>query len=140
MTTTPAKHVLAIGLKSANPGDNVPLSPAAIQEAAQREVASLKSQNNIVLTPYFVDQSLGSAVEELREKVLADVRPLLRERTWDGVAVGNGVRGNPALTLLFEGVINCVLEEVRPAPRMTFPVHPGEMGRVVRRGFGIGEE
>ena len=63
---------------------------------------------------------------------VAEVRELLIAQTFDVVLIGNGVRGVPRFTELFEQLVNAV-HELAPRARFAFNVDPPGTLEALRR-------
>ncbi|MBV9720539.1 MAG: hypothetical protein JO082_01290 [Mycobacterium sp.] len=61
-----------------------------------------------------------------------EVRKALTNSAFDIVMVGNGVRGNPQYTVLFEQVVN-VVHELAPRARFAFNADPPSTLEALRR-------
>ena len=68
---------------------------------------------------------------------LKQLRKELQSRAWDGVLLGWCVRGHAEFTVLFEDVVNLVVEEVREKPetRLMFITGPSNLVEGTLRSF-----
>jgi hypothetical protein len=66
---------------------------------------------------------------------LEAARKVLKSKYWDGISIGFGVRGQKEYSEVFEKLVNICLEEVKPAPKMLFPVGPNQLFLAVQRVF-----
>jgi hypothetical protein len=72
------------------------------------------------------------------DTIVTDFKKALQSRDhWDGISIGYGVRGNVALTALFERLVNTALEEVQPPPKLIFTEWVDKVYGSVRRVFPI---
>ncbi|HEX8812558.1 MAG TPA: hypothetical protein VF742_11260 [Terracidiphilus sp.] len=69
------------------------------------------------------------------ETGLADFRNQLRTQSCDGVLIGGGVAGNPALSYFMEQIIDAT-HEVVPKAKILFYNHVDDVQTVVGRWFG----
>ena len=65
---------------------------------------------------------------------LEKVKERLRSKPWDGVVVGFGVRGNPKLTDIFEGLVNAA-SEILPGVKFGFASSPEDAFPCITRNF-----
>jgi hypothetical protein len=64
----------------------------------------------------------------------AEIRKRFAERPFGVALVGSGVRLLPENTVLFERIVN-VLVDLQPDIRLSFPTSPQDMLGAIRRGF-----
>lgn len=106
-----------------------------------------------VTTPDGLKQALNTMVQQAAEKGF-DVRVLqlddvddgcawlktvsgtLASRSWDGFIIGNGIRGTPSLTILFEQLIK-IGREIAPKTPMGFNTHPLDVLDTIQRMFAL---
>lgn len=71
---------------------------------------------------------------------MQDAVEVLRSKPWDAVSIGFGVRGNPAYTSVFEGLVNAVSDYVRPVPILLFQARPDGLSESAKRmaSSGVG--
>jgi len=60
----------------------------------------------------------------------------LKNKYWNGVIVGFGVRGDPDLTVFFEQIINAV-QQYSPTTKLLFNSSPDSVLDAAKRGFPI---
>lgn len=119
----PGKAILGIGLTS-GPGHDDESIRRSITE--QRALA-LAAGFDVVACTFDPSSSRAAVADVIREKA--------RERQWDGVMLGFGIRGDPAMTELFEVAVNTCVQEMRPAPRFAFNVTPTTAVQAIVRSF-----
>lgn len=129
------KKVLTMGLYEA-PG----IPHQNIAAAIERDTAKL-SEIGIFLEAFYVNLEgrdfKNTDVSDLYAGIVADARVKLKEKQWDAVSIGNGVRGVTELTPLFEVLANAVVEEVKPLPKMLFALAPDGASERVRKAYGM---
>lgn len=119
MTT---KSILVIGLV---------LAPSPAASAMQTAVkAAIKQAHEVGYRAetYAVDITDGDHMETFRG--------FLKERTWDGVMIGWGIRGALEHTELFEKLVNGVLAYVKPTPKFVFSLKPDGFIDAIQRVLG----
>lgn len=125
-TTTPpvsSKAILGIGLTS-GPGHD---EESIRRSIAEQRALALEAGFDVVACTFDPSTSPTTVAGLIRDKV--------RERQWDGVMLGFGIRGNPAVTELFEVAVNICVHEMRPAPRFAFNVTPTTAVEAIVRSF-----
>lgn len=122
-TSTTSPIVLVIGLKQ-GPG----FDAATIQRFAAEQTAKVKEAgidiNGLILDPHAPHEAL---LEQVHAKLEEQPR-------WDGVVIGFGIRGDGALTILFERIVNMCVQEFKIS-RFGFNSTPGDTAEAVIRGF-----
>lgn len=133
----PTKHLLNMGLKA---GPGMPAS--TIIESIQRDSAILADMG-FDHEEFFLDvDPEDPEAPKLFPSIVSEARSFLRAnkgKEWDVVNLGGGVRRVPEMTELFEALVNVVLEEVRPAPKMIFTLRPDAASAAVRRAYEMEE-
>jgi hypothetical protein len=116
MATAP-KNVLVIGLKF-GVGQAAHLTAEVIEGMTNSEVERAKEHGyNLTV--------LAVSPDEAGE--MGAIREALRSKQWDGVSIGNGVRGSVKYTAWFEQIVNAVIQEVHPTPVLSFAVTPDKI-------------
>ena len=118
------KQILVLGLKASISSSIGNANADTVRNLIQKEVEKAAADGYEVSTYLFDIENKNMGTE---------VREHLRSRQWDGVATGYGVRGNTELTHLFEDLVNAVLEEVKPPPKMIFQVRPDALAEATKR-------
>lgn len=80
--------------------------------------------NYITLDRFLVDPS-NPDVDGMRNKI--------RERSWDVVAIGYGVRASQAWTGVFELMVNMAAQEGKSVPKFAFNLMPNQVLEAVMR-------
>lgn len=65
---------------------------------------------------------------------LDEVKNVLASQSWDGFIIGNGIRGNPDFTTVFEKLIR-IGREMAPNTPMGFNTHPLDILETIERMF-----
>lgn len=133
------KSVLLVGGGGQGPPSDGPPLPAALK-ATQSDSTNLKRALDAMIhraaeldTDVRVMQLQDTSNEQ--QLLWADaVRAALEERSWDGFIIGNGIRGTPSLTMLFEKLVNAA-RVVAPGIPMGFNTHPMDVLDTIRRMF-----
>ena len=76
--------------------------------------------------------SVQTCLTDFGETAEAVVRSRLKEKPFDCILIGAGVRANPSNLLLFEKLIN-VVHEHAPQAKLCFNTMPGDTAAAVRR-------
>lgn len=104
-------------------------SPAGLKQALDTmisEAAEIGCEVRVIQLPNLDLQQQAIWAQE--------VRTVLASQKWDGFIIGNGIRGTPSLTILFEQLIN-MAREVAPHTQLGFNTHPLDVIDVLRRMF-----
>jgi hypothetical protein len=121
------KRVLAIGLDpeyadfSGMPG----LTPAVVRAYIDAQIEEMRALG------YQAESCLVDTGEDAHQAV----ERVLRERAFDCIVIGNGLRTPPAALLLFERILNLV-HELAPASRIAFNTKPSDTAEAARRWIG----
>jgi len=121
--SAPLKNVLAIGVRglaSWTPKEAETLFKAEVEKARKAGFALELHQMQL---------------EQPQQQILDELARRLQQRTWDGVALGFGIRGDRDATPLFEKAVNMAVAGVRPTPRLAFPVLPDKIVEAFERVF-----
>ena len=123
------KAILGIGLRASPPGEDATApggrSAESIQAHVKIEMQKISAEG-YDMGIYYVDPENENLIDELRAKIQ-------EKKTWYGVAVGFGVRGHMEHTPLFEKIINTALAEIKPTPKLLFPLGPEDTYNAVKR-------
>jgi len=125
MTNT--KTVLVVGLDPtlidfSKPGYPPGMSVAKVQ-------AGIKSSEDELTR---LGYSVQTCLTDFGETAEAVVQSQLKQKRWDCVMIGAGVRLNPSNFLLFEKLVN-VVHEHAPQAKMCFNQLPADIGEAVKR-------
>ena len=129
--TTPRKTVLIIGL-----GPNIPVSAQEALQVDASQTPTLVAAEVEKAKAGGVDCSVFMPDPRDLAGTLEKLRAELREREWDAVSIGFGLRGLKEHTELFEGLVNLVVE-VRPGAGFAFPLGPADVWAAIQRRFGL---
>lgn len=127
-TCTGRKAILGLGLKGNHMYDE-----ATIQRNIEEQAAQAREAGFDLEACMFDRTSTPASVAEL-------IRAKLRERQWDGVMLGFGIRGpsDLATTALFETAVNLCAQEMKPTPRFAFNSSPMTTVQAIVRAFTPG--
>jgi hypothetical protein len=119
--------VLVIGIKpeAFTPEEMAPMNMSAEQLAAQieRDWAALRAEGVVGEMA-----SVGKDPDEAE----AEIRKRFAERSFGVALVGAGVRLLPQHTVLFERIVN-VLIDLQPGIRLGFPISPARIRETIQR-------
>jgi hypothetical protein len=121
------KQVLVLGIiKYVEERDEFPMKDASkISAMLDAEVAKAAAEG-FDFTIFEINPNTAGNMEDLEKK--------LREKKWDGVVIGGGVRMPGFMTSTFEDAVNLV---VKTGPfRMIFPAMPNEIAERCIRVLG----
>ena len=104
-------------------------TPENIKKLAEGELAKIREAGFHVET-FGIDVDSKDVLEETRQAVTS--------RQWDGISIGFGVRGTAELTPLFTDVVNMIVAEVKPTPKLMFALKPDALLVEVQRAFPEG--
>lgn len=121
-TSTTPKAILVIGQKEGPEYDAATIGHFAAEETAKCNKAG------------FDVEVLIFDAQGPHEVSLSIIRKSLGARKWDGVVIGFGVRGDRALTVLFEDTINVCVGEFG-ITQFGFNSSPGDTAEAVVRAF-----
>ena len=124
---TDKKNVLVVGLDPRLIDFTKPGYPPGMD--AQKVFAGIKSSEELLTGLGYNVQTCMTDFGETAESV---VKNELKERSWDCVLIGAGVRTVPSNFLLFEKLVN-VVHEHAPQARMCFNELPADIGESVKR-------
>lgn len=131
----PRKTILGLGLKAGADPKSAQWTPEKVRAAMEAQMQAARDAG-FELTPHLVEADPDRAVMESH---VADVRALLAEREFDGVAIGYGLRDQADLTPMFQGFVNAVVEvplaKGFKVPRMVFPLVPTEVLKALGEAF-----
>lgn len=128
----PTKKILVVGLKC-GAGPTIlanAWSAERVLEVVNSQIA-LGKMNGFDMINFPVD------ITRPRALILEELRDVLATGSWDGVSIGYGIRGKEELTLLFEGMVNIILEKVEPSPKLVFSLRPSNIWDAIKRQYGI---
>ena len=101
-------------------------------ETMKEELKKL-DQANFELSHHSVDPTLPL------ETLISEAKKQFQSKPWDGITIGNGVRGNPDFTNIFEKLVNLAIQHAKTADgvplRMAFPLLPSDVTAAVLRVF-----
>ncbi|KAF7978470.1 hypothetical protein HWV62_45593 [Athelia sp. TMB] len=125
---SPAPSVLLIGLPWDHPevAKQVP-DPTIIRDGLNAIAASIRSAG------YSYDFfPIGPDDASAKDALIAQ----MREKAYDGVMIGFGVRGAPELTVFFEETLNAI-KDTLPKARLLFNSSPPSTLDAVKRNFPL---
>ena len=119
------KSIISVGF-----GNNPAAAAAGVTNV--NEIVKIQGQKaqdlGFDLIPHFMSpESAADGLEALEAE--------LRKQTWDGVIVGGGVRMRSEHTLLFEKIVNTVVQESKGASKLIFPGGPDQIVPALVRSF-----
>lgn len=120
----PLKAIFTIGLRSNGQfPEHIIAQHMAQQKALARDAG-------------FEVQTCFPDPQDTSQAVVDALKAAIKSRPqWDGAMIGFGVRGDPALTTLFELAVNTCLEEMKPTPKFAFNVSPSSTVEALLRVF-----
>jgi hypothetical protein len=124
---TDKKSVLVVGLNPALIDFSKPGYPPGM--TTEKVLAGIKSSEDELTRLGYTVQTCMTDFGETAEAV---VQRQLKQRRWDCVLIGAGVRDNPSNLLLFEKLIN-VVHEHAPHAKLCFNRLPSDIGEAVKR-------
>jgi len=127
---TDKKTVLVIGLEPTLIDFSHPdYASTGLGLDATKVLAGLKSSENEL---FRLGYDVQMCLTDFGETAEAVVESQLKEKRYDCILIGAGVRTNPANFILFEKLIN-VVHEHAPQARLCFNTLPSDTGAAVRR-------
>ena len=124
---TDEKSVLVVGLDPTLIDFSKPGYPPGMDAA--KVFAGMKSaEDELIGLGYRVQM----CVTDFGETAEAVVENELKQKPWDCVMIGAGVRSNPSNFLLFEKLIN-VVHEHAPQAKICFNELPADIGKAIKR-------
>jgi len=124
---TPKKSVLVIGLDPALIDFSQPGYPPGMNTA--KVLAGLKSSEEELTRLGYIAQTCMTDFGETAEAV---AQSQLKQRPWDCVLIGAGVRTVPSNFMLFEKLVN-VVHEYAPQAKLCFNQLPHDIPEAVKR-------
>lgn len=124
---TDKKNVLVVGLDPRLIDFSQPGYPPGMD--AEKVFAGIKSSEELLTGLGYNVQTCMTDFGETAETVVANE---LKEKAWDCVMIGAGVRTVPSNFLLFEKLVN-VVHEHAPQAKMCFNELPADIGESVKR-------
>jgi DNA-binding LacI/PurR family transcriptional regulator len=121
------KNVLVVGIDPAIIDFSKPGYPPGM--TAEKVFAGIKAAEDELKALGYSPQTCKHDFGETAEAVVLEH---LRQRRWDCIMIGVGVRGNPSNFILFEKLINIVHEHA-PQARICFNEHPSDIAKAVKR-------
>ena len=121
------KTVLVIGLDPALIDFSKPGYPPGM--TAEKVLAGIKSSEDELAA---LGYSAQTCMHDFGETAEAVVLNHLKQKQWDCVMIGAGVRANPSNFILFEKLIN-VVHEHAPHARICFNELPSDIAKAVKR-------
>jgi hypothetical protein len=124
---TSNKHVLVVGLDPtlidfSKPGYAPGMSAAKV-------LAGIKSSEDELTR---LGYSVENCLTDFGETAEAVVQSHLKQKRWDCIMIGAGVRANPSNFLLFEKLVN-VVHEHAPQAKLCFNQLPHDTAEAVKR-------
>jgi hypothetical protein len=96
---------------------------------AEKVFAGIKSSEDELTS---LGYGVQTCLTDFGETAEAVVKSQLKQRPWDCVLIGAGVRVNPSNFILFEKLVN-VVHEHAPQAKMSFNQLPHDIGASVQR-------
>ena len=124
---TDKKSVLVVGLDPTLIDFSKPGYPPGMD--AENVFAGMKSSEDELTSLGYTVQTCLTDFGETAEAV---VQNQLKQKRWDCVMIGAGVRTNPSNFMLFEKLIN-VVHEHAPQAKLCFNQLPSDMAEAVKR-------
>ena len=124
---TDKKNVLVIGLDPALIDFSQPGYPPGMD--ATKVLAGLKSSEDELTR---LGYSVQMCLTDFGETAEAVVQSQLKQKRFDCILIGAGVRANPSNLMLFEKLIN-VVHEHAPQARICFNTLPSDTAAAVKR-------
>jgi len=121
------KSVLVVGLDPELIDFSKPGYPPGMN--AEKVLAGIKSSEDELTRLGYSVQTCKTDFGETAEAVVQDQ---LRQKRWDCVMIGAGVRNNPSHFLLFEKLVN-VVHEHAPQAKLCFNQLPSDIAEAVKR-------
>jgi len=121
------KSVLVVGLDPTLIDFSDPGYPPGMD--ATKVFAGIKSSEDLLSSLGYDVQTCMTDFGETAEEV---VESQLKQKPWDCVMIGAGVRTNPSNFILFEKLIN-VVHEHAPQARLCFNTLPSDTAAAVKR-------
>lgn len=130
MATQQQVSILTIGLDfdwaAANLQEKI--DTAAVRAAVMKGLKTLDGVEGLTHDLYLF-------VPDKEERVyVSEIEKKLRERAWDGIVVGWGVRAQPDMTEVFERTVN-LIKEVSPRSKLLFTGPAPDHFAAVKRNF-----
>jgi hypothetical protein len=124
---TDKKSVLVVGLDPTLIDFSKPGYPPGMNTA--KVLAGIKSSEDELTR---LGYSVQTCLTDFGETAEAVVQNQLKQKRWDCVLIGAGVRTNPSNFILFEKLIN-VVHEHAPQAKLCFNQLPADIAEAVRR-------
>jgi hypothetical protein len=124
---TDKKSVLVVGLDPALIDFSKPGYPPGM--TTEKVLAGIKSSEDELTR---LGYSVTTCLTDFGETAEAVVEHQLKQRRFDCVMIGAGVRTNPSNFILFEKLIN-VAHEHAPQAKLSFNQLPSDIGEAVKR-------
>lgn len=133
----PRKSILLVGGGGQKPPSDGPPLPSNV-EATNKTPEDLKRTLRKMIDEA---SEMGCDVRVIQlpddheaQNWVQGVKETLAGQSWDGFVIGNGIRGTPSLTVLFEELVQ-IAREVAPNTPIGFNTHPMDVGDTIRRMF-----
>ena len=128
---TDKKSVLVVGLDPALIDFSKPGYPPGMNK--EKVLAGVKSSEEELTR---LGYNVQTCLTDFGETAEAVVRSQLKQKRFDCVMIGAGVRTNPSNFLLFEKLIN-VVHEHAPQAKMCFNQLPADIADAVKRWLSV---
>lgn len=130
MSSTQTKSVLCVGInpskRDTEETKNAGPSPE-FRARIQKQVDEAKAAGYELELKFIAPDEMEVEVPRVRET--------LKEKAWDGLIIGGGIRGTFEFTVYFEQLVNAG-REIRPEMKQGFNTSPGDIIPTIQRMFG----
>lgn len=129
-STTPLKSVLCVGINPSKRDTEESRSAGPSPEIiamTNKQVSDAKSLGYDLHMKFIAPDEMEVGVPRVTE--------ILREREWNGMIVGGGIRKEFGLTVYFEKLVNAGRRELRKEAKMGFNTSPVDIVGTIERMF-----
>jgi hypothetical protein len=123
-------HILEIGV----PWNHSSLKPGSVMNPDKVRVMLVQGEKMILDAGYVNYKHIDVSPED-PSSFEATLREIHNPK-WDGVIVGNGIRGNPDMTPSFEKIVNAI-KELAPQAKIMFNTTPVTSLDAIQRQFPL---
>ena len=131
------RAVLVVGGGGSGPpanGPRLPPSVAATNTRPEDLRQTLKNMQQAAAEKGFDVRMMQLSGAAESSAWLDEVKSALASQSWDGFIIGNGIRGNPDFTMVFEQLVS-IGREAAPTTPMGFNTHPLDILETIERMF-----
>lgn len=118
------RSILVVGkqfVAGNGPKPNFPWTDKDVEDEMQRA-----DKMGLDIVMHLVDTDSTTYMNEFRQV-------LQRVKQPDTVVIGFGIRGDAELTPIFEQLVNAVVREVQPVPKLAFALRPDRIVEAIER-------